>query len=79
MVRPVTGKAPGFGGAVVISLGRPATTPRRAAGNAPRETVMSSTGTPDEPVITSYAHAPARTVTAGGVARCALRVLLRVP
>ncbi|MEU7015661.1 alpha/beta hydrolase [Streptomyces sp. NPDC046385] len=28
---------------------------------------MSSTGTPNEPVITSYAHAPTRTVTAGGV------------
>ncbi|WP_060904939.1 alpha/beta fold hydrolase [Streptomyces scabiei] len=28
---------------------------------------MSSTGTPNEPVITSYAKAPARTVSAGGV------------
>jgi len=28
---------------------------------------MSTNGTPNEPVITSYAHAPARTITAGGV------------
>ena len=28
---------------------------------------MNTNGTPNEPVITSYAHAPARTITAGGV------------
>jgi hypothetical protein len=39
---------------------------------------MSSTGTPNEPVITSYAHAPDRTVTAVGVTY-AFRELRVVP
>lgn len=68
MVRPVAGKAPGFGrAAAVIIPSRLTTTPRRAAGNTPGETLTSSTGTPNDPVVTSYAHAPARTVTAGGI------------
>ena len=33
--------------------------------NYPRESLMSTTG--NDPVITSYAKAPARTITAGGV------------
>ncbi|WP_246568834.1 alpha/beta fold hydrolase [Streptomyces flaveus] len=46
--------------------------PRRAARTAPAqnkqgEATMSTNATPNEPVITSYANAPARTITAGGV------------
>lgn len=64
-MRPVAGKAPGFDRAAVPRL--TLRHPRRATRNTPGETIMSSTGTPNEPVITSYAHAPTRTVTAGGV------------
>jgi pimeloyl-ACP methyl ester carboxylesterase len=42
-------------------------TKHTATQNTQGESVMSSTDTPNEAVITSYAKAPARTVSAGGV------------
>ncbi|MEU5983713.1 hypothetical protein [Streptomyces sp. NPDC047434] len=61
-MRLVTGLAPGSGRAAQRTRHHPAARDRRHTGRSHHEQHPP----PNEPVIASYAHAPTRTVTAGG-------------